>query len=90
MTQTLYAHMNKIKIIKNIKITSDGGQGPGNNGNNNASSKSHIEGQLHGICQAECFWLSLKCSVFMQVVSQTHAIGLVKEVQHFVIGSVLS
>jgi hypothetical protein len=33
---------------------------------------------------------SLFGSVFVRVVSQTHAIGLVKEVQHFVIGSVLS
>jgi hypothetical protein len=33
---------------------------------------------------------SLFGSVFVHVVSQTHAIGLVKEVQHFVIGSVLS
>jgi hypothetical protein len=45
-------------IFSSFKITSNGGQGPGNSGGSAttmAPNKSHIEEELHSICQIESF-----------------------------------
>jgi hypothetical protein len=66
-------------VFSSLKITSDGGQGPGNSGGSAttmAPNKSHIKGELHNICQIESFfWFTLKSTLCIQVLSQTHAIG---------------
>jgi hypothetical protein len=78
------------EIFSPLKIVTDGGQGPGNNGGSATTMalKSHIEGELHSISQVESFWL--KSALSIQVVFQTHEMVFAMEVRCCVIGTVLS